>query len=231
MHDIDRAMFEAGEFDMETEEESLESEDFLGILSSLLERESYPGEVSSETELSETHAMQLANELLEVSGETELEDFLGDLATRAMNAVGGFARSDVGKAIGTGLRQVAKQALPVVGRAVGDWAAPGVGGDIGATLASAAGDAFGLELEGLSQEDREFEAAQAFVRLAHDAGAVAGDAPLDAPPEAVARAALITSAGRYAPGLLPLFGHGRRSVRGREGRWVRQGRSIVIHGL
>jgi hypothetical protein len=233
MHDIDRAMFEVGESEQETETEVFENEDFLGVLSSILEREGYPSsaQTSGEYELAEGHEIQLANEMLELSSEEELEQFLADLARRAMGAVGGFVRSDVGQAIGSGLRQVAKQALPSIGRAVGNWVVPGTGGDIGASLATTAGDAFGLELEGLSQEDREFEAARAFVRFAHGAGVAGGDAPPQAPPDPVAKAALITSARQYAPGLLPYLDDYPRGRGGRGGRWVRRGRAIVINDL
>ncbi|MBK6506124.1 MAG: hypothetical protein IPG02_10755 [Ignavibacteria bacterium] len=43
--------------------------------------------------------------------------------------------------------------------------APGLGTAIGGALGSAASNMFELELEGLSQEDREFETAKAYVRL------------------------------------------------------------------
>jgi hypothetical protein len=60
------------------------------------------------------------------------------------------------------LKPLAKAALSIEGRALGTF----VGGPVGGKLASAAGRMFGLELEGLSAEDREFEVARRFVRFA-----------------------------------------------------------------
>jgi len=124
---------------------------------------------------------------------------------------------------------VARQALPSVGRAIGNYVAPGVGGDIGATIASTAGDVFGLELEGLSQEDREYEEARAFVRFADHVCRAAAAAPPAAPPEQVAQTAMIAGARRYAPGLLAVLTRRRPVTAGRgRGRWVRRGQNILI---
>jgi hypothetical protein len=88
-----------------------------------------------------------------------------------------------------------------------------------------AGRALGLELEGLSQEDREYEAARQFVRFASEAvnNAVQSPSP---DPIAAARSASVTAARRYAPGLLRGRGVSAPALRG--GRWVRQGRNIVV---
>ena len=61
-----------------------------------------------------------------------------------------------------------KGSPPGRGRAVGSWVSPG-GGDLGSQLATQAGQLLGLELEGLSEEDREFEASRQLVRLASSA--------------------------------------------------------------
>ena len=75
---------------------------------------------------------------------------------------------------------MAKAALPIAGRALGTFVGGPVSGMIGGKLASAAGRMFGLELEGLSVEDREFEVAQ---RLVWFASATTKNA-LSAPPTA-----------------------------------------------
>jgi hypothetical protein len=75
------------------------------------------------------------------------------------------------------LKSVAKTALPMAGGALDNLVLPGVGGATGGKLASAAGSMFGLELEGLSQDDREFEVAKQYVRLAGDATKIALSAP------------------------------------------------------
>ena len=53
---------------------------------------------------------------------------------------------------------------------------------MGSKLASAAGSMFGLELEGLSYEDQEFEVAKQVVRLGGAAANIAAQAPQSAPP-------------------------------------------------
>ena len=99
------------------------------------------------------------------------------------------------------------------------------GGAIGGKLASAVGRIFGLELEGMSGEDQEFEVARRFVRLAASAAQKA----------AAARSAVAAAARRHAPGLLSPSVGGTLSTaygggRARWGRWVRRGRKIIVLG-
>ena len=152
-----------------------------------------------------------------------------------MKKVGGFVgkavRSPLGQQLGGLLKGVAKQALPMAGAALGNLVLPGVGGAIGGKLASAAGSMFGLELEGLSQEDREFEVAKQFVRLAADATKAAVTAPPAANPSAVARDAVAQAAQKFAPGLFTGGSNGSHMAGGMTGRWVRRGRRIVIYGV
>jgi hypothetical protein len=214
MHDLDRTQmeFEQAEFG---------------------EQEALPYELESRQPLDEVEEMEFASQLLELQDEAELDQFLGSLLGRAASAAGQLLRSDAGRALTQQLKDVARKALPVAGRAVGRWAAPGVGGDVGARLAAQAGALLGLELEGLSGEDREFEVARQFVRLAGAAGEEAALAPPGIPPRAAAQAAMAAAAQRYAPGLLQgeLDGrreHGRSRRQERSGRWVRRGRTIVL---
>jgi hypothetical protein len=210
MHDIDRSMFETG----------LE----LGEFAELGEYEY--GE--SEWEFGETSAeTELATELLEVSSEAELDRFLGSLLSTAAGAARRFASSDTGRQLGGILKGAAKKALPVIGRGIGGAIDPRFAAT-GGRLAQAAGSLFGLELEGLSQEDQEFESARAFVRFATDAARRAAAAPPAAPPEVVARQAAAEAAAQHAPGLVPALQLPTR--RGRRGRWVRQGSSIILLG-
>jgi len=193
--------------------------------------------------LDEATEVQLASELLEAQSSGELDRFLGDVLSRAAGAVGraagAFARSDTGRALGGIARDAARQSLPVLGRAAGQWLGGSTGGAIGADLARAAGDYFGLELEGLSEQEAEFEAYRAFVRFVWAAALLAASAPRDYPPSATARRAIAEAARQYAPGLLPWFtdgdrprgagsGRGRRTSGGTEGRWQRRGGSIVL---
>src|SRR5262245_63375541 len=145
MHDIDRirletqsetGMFETGPFEAEQFEFSQAGTTYGA------------GEVFGETE-----TLELASELLGVASEAELDRFLGDLIGRAGKAIGKFIRSPEGQAIGGILKGAAKQVLPGIGSAVGGYLGGAKGATLGGDLASAASRAFGLELEGLSNED------------------------------------------------------------------------------
>jgi uncharacterized protein (DUF697 family) len=162
------------------------------------------GALTSEGEspLSETQEMELTAELLEVASEEELEEFLGKLFKGVAKGVGGFIRGPVGKALGGVLKGVAKKALPVVGGALGSMVAPGIGTSIGSKLGSLASGLFEMELEGMSQEQAEFEVARRVVRLAATSAAHAAKAPQSAPPAKVARVALTQAARQHAPGML-----------------------------
>ena len=165
--------------------------------------------------LNETQEMELATELLEINSEEELEEFLGKLISGAVRGIGNFAKSGVGKALIGGLKSVAKAALPVVGGAVGSFLAPGVGTALGSKLGSMASGLFELELETMNEEEAEFAVAQEIVRLGARAAQTASAAPRNAPPRAVARAAIITAARRHAPGLArsSRYGGGRPPAR------------------
>lgn len=155
------------------------------------------GEYEGEASLNETMEMELAAELLSVTNEAELEQFLGGLFKKAA----GFIKSPVGRALGGVLKGIAKKALPVVGGALGSFIAPGIGTSIGSSLGSAASNLFELEMEGLSNEDREFEVARRVVRLASTAARHAAKAPANVNPVQVARKSVFAAARRHAPGL------------------------------
>lgn len=235
MHNIDRTVgetsFEFGnEFGNETFEFGNEME-FENESFEFGNEYEYENEYSGE--MNEALEMELATELLSVTNEAELEQFLGGLFKKVASGVKNFAKSSAGRALGGMLKSVAKKALPIAGAALGNLIAPGVGGAIGGKLAGMAGKAFGLELEGLSAEDREFEIARAYVRFASDAARRANRSPHQArQPQLAARTAITEAARRYAPGLLrsaTSFSQGTGS--GRSGRWVRRGNSLIIYGV
>lgn len=146
---------------------------------------------------------ELATELLEITSEAELDQFLGKLASSVIKGASTFLKSPVGKALGGVLKNVAKTALPAIGGALGSMIVPGAGTAIGAKLGSMAG---GLikeeEAELMSEAEAEFESAQRYVRFARSAWSNAARAPRNLPPRAVVRAASISAARRYAPTLL-----------------------------
>jgi hypothetical protein len=193
-------------------------------------------EWSGETEwggevFNEAETMELTGELLEVTNEAELDRFLGDLIKKAGHAIGSVVSSPVGKAVGGFLKGAAKQLLPVAGGALGGFVGGPLGAQIGSGLASKAGSALGLEAE-MSQEDREFEGAKQFVKMAADTVKTAAAAPTGANPVAVAKAAVTTAAEKHAPGLLHGTGVAPRPPgkhgHGHTGRWVRHGRNVII---
>ena len=155
-----------------------------------------------EVPLHESQEMEMAAELLECTNEEELDRFFGGLFRKVGGLIGRVVRSPIGRALGGVLKPLAKAALPIAGKALGTFVGGPVGGMVGGKLASAAGRLFGLELEGLSAEDREFEVARRFVRFASSATRNALAASPTANPQAVAKAAVAAAARRLAPGLL-----------------------------
>jgi hypothetical protein len=87
----------------------------------------------------------------------------------------------------------------------------------GDTDARAKGRFFGIELEGLSPEDQEFETAKAFVRFAGEATRLAASAADALPAVNVAHAAALQSARRNAPGWLQLARPATASITGPHG--------------
>jgi len=227
MHDIDRTQLEVNPeaFEFEQQEQ--------------FEQFEMPGE-TGEVVLGEAEVMELAAELLEVTNEQELDRFLGNLIRKASKAVGGIVRSPLGQAIGGVLKGVARKALPLAGTALGGIIGGPIGANIGSGLASAAGSAVGLETETLNQEDREYEGAKQFVRLAANTIKHASAASPAANPRAVAQSAalqatrvlaplLLEPAGVASTGYLP--GYTGPELRGRSGRWIRRGSKIVLLGV
>ena len=171
---------------------------------------------STRSDEAEAEAAELAAELLEITSEEELEEFLGKLASTVVRGAKNFMKSGVGKAVGGALKSIAKTALPAVGGALGSFLLPGVGTAIGARLGSMAGGLLEVgEAEALGEAEAEYEAAQRYVRFARAAYANASRAPRNTPPRSVARAATVTAARRYAPGLLRDRSDDRRRNRGR----------------
>lgn len=245
MHDIDRTTLEFGQ------EMGYEGEQY----------EFGQGEWSGEGGLlTESEEMELANELLSVTNEAELDQFLGNFLKKAASVAGSVIKSPIGQAVGGVLKGVAKKALPMAGGAIGGYFGGPLGAKIGSGLASAAGGALGLEAEGETMgEDREYEGAKTFVRIAADTVNRASQAR-GGDPRAVAQAAATAAARQHAPGLLAKGGmqgaaacapKGRGQAAGMQrggmggmgggmggagagggtsGRWTRQGGKIILYG-
>jgi hypothetical protein len=93
-----------------------------------------------------------------------------------------------------------------------------------------AGKALGLELEGLSLEDREFEGAKQFVKFAGETVKNTVSAPPTADPRTAAQTAAVSAAQQHVPGLLRPAAAAVPATNGRAraGRWIRQGRNIIL---
>lgn len=208
MHDIDRTQAEyfgnmeademqtsgyAGEF----EEYDSETDEF-----ETDELNEYGNEMEFEDNevLSEADEMELASELLEVQDEAELEQFLGSFFRKIKPFAGNFLRSSAGRALGGHLKKflrgnlgkltgLAAQGLNAVVPGAGILAAP-----FAQRAGNALGGALGLEFEGLSGEDQEFEAARALVRTGGEAIKQAASMPPNTPPQVVAQTAMTAAA-------------------------------------
>jgi len=182
-----------------------------------------------ESPFSQEEVEELAANLLEISDEQELDQFLGGLFKKARRVVGGAMKSPLGGLIKGAIKNV----LPLAGSALGNLVVPGLGGVIGGKLASSAGSLLGLEYEALAPEDQEFEVAKGLVQMAGTAIQNAAQSPPTGDPQAAARSAVIAAAKAHIPGLLQpkrgLNGGARR--RPASGRWFRRGDKIVLHNV
>lgn len=165
--------------------------------------EAYEHEAYETHELHEALELELAQELLEITTEAELEEFLGKLVKRVARGASSFMKSGIGKAVGGVLRNVAKTALPMVGSALGSMVAPGLGTAIGGKLGGMAANLLEAEeRETMGEAEAEMEAARRYVRWASGTVRNAMRAPYGTPPRVVARSAAVASARRYAPALV-----------------------------
>lgn len=157
----------------------------------------YETVAEAEAPFSEQEETELAMELLSVSSEAELEQFLGNVFKKAWKGI-----KKIAKPLGGALKGIAKAALPMVGGALGSFIPiPGVGTALGSALGSAVSKALEVELNEMgemAQEDREFEMARRVVRIAGTAANLAADS--DGSPHAL-RNALLQAVRAHAPHL------------------------------
>jgi hypothetical protein len=230
MHDIDRVR-------LETQVETFESGPFEAEQFEFDKAEA-SGDGQSGEVFNEAGEMELASEMLEITNEAELDRFLAGLIEHAGRTVGRFAGSPAGQALGGILKAAAKRVLPILGSAIGGYLGGQRGAQFGSQVTSAASRIFGLELEGLSPEDQEFEVARRYVRFAGEALKNLALAPTTADPSAAANTAAVAAARTHAPGLLqaapaipPEPPPSSRLPVGPSGRWVRRGNKIVLYGI
>jgi hypothetical protein len=170
----------------------------------------------------------LATQLLEIADDQELDEFLGRVIAGATDAARRFARSDTGQALKGIAKDAARRALPVIGRGIGGLVSP-AGARGGETIGRGIGQVFGLELEGLSLQDQQFEAARSYLRWLRTATRTADRYGSSMSPRAAARRAAIGAARRHAPGLVPLVERAGGQLR--QGRWERRGDAILLFNV
>ncbi len=156
MHDIDSTRLEASPDQNEYQEYQEFASDMGGG----------QGEAGFEMLMSEADEEALAAELLGVSSEEEMDQFFGKLFRKIRRGVKVLGRGPLAGI----LKGIAKKALPFVGGALGSAIPiPGLGTAIGTSLGGAAANLLEGETDHLEVEDREFQMAKRFVRLASQA--------------------------------------------------------------
>lgn len=173
---------------------------------------------------SEQQEMALAMELLNVTSEEELDQFLGKVFKSAWKGIkkAGAAVGKVAGPLGSVLKGVAKTALPFVGGALGSMIPiPGVGTALGSMAGRALAGALEAETAGMDGQEAEMEMARRFVRIAGTAAQQAVEGGARDPREAVRQAvsaAMRTHVSR----------RDRSGARRSSGSWRRDGNSLVV---
>lgn len=231
MHDIDRTQPELDPEQFEPEGEAFQDEGSADEAEALGDEElgeDAGREGEAEGPFSDGEELELAQELLGISDEAELDQFLGGVLKRAWKQVKRYVPAAIpipGQLRGI-LQGVAKQVVPTLAGAAGTFLGGPAGGAIAAKLGSLASQALQSELEGLGPDDRDLEAARRLVRVAGTAAAQAATARPGGNPLAVAQDAVTAAVRQHMPGD---GGYRRRRRRGRSGRWVRKGDRIIIY--
>lgn len=214
MHDIDGTLLRGVQSEWETDNESEWETDNEWETQDEFEFET-DGEFEFEAGMDAEEA--LANELLELDGEAEMEQFLGGV-----------------------IRQAAKRAVPLAkqaGRFLFNTAKPhlkqawtGIGNDLvnkGADTArgwvdQSANRLFGESPNG-SKNRASLNVARRVVQAAQTTGKQMARLPPSAPPSAV-RAVVTKAYQRYFPPVT-------RGGVGRRGTWVRKGNKVILFGI
>lgn len=217
MHDLDRTLRS-----QESETEADFETEFFGESEGDFEEESY--------EFSEEQEIDLAAELLAVSDDRELDQFLGGLLRKARGAIGSGLKKY--------LKPLARKLIPIAGTAIGGFFGGPLGAKVGGKLGSFATKLFEVDFESMDSEAQDMEVARNFVRFANAAANNAAVAPRTADPNKAARSAIVRAAKTHAPGLL----RNRNSVSvgasanttqdsSNTGRWIRRAGRIVLLGV
>jgi hypothetical protein len=242
-YEYERGPFQPGLYETGYEMYEDEDEAFLAEILSNVTGSPRPGFAGAprpwaSSPLSATQEMELTAELLEIASEEELETFFRNVADGVAQSIGNTIGPERAYALGRVLTSFAKSALPVatgaVGATLGTMAVgpatpflgpaaanlPKVGWNVGVATGTGMTKAMGLELEGMTQEQAEFETGRRLLRMAATAATHAAKAPRNVPAKKVARVAITKAVRQHAPGLLSGAGGGPR---GRQPRHPRPG--------
>ena len=244
MHDLDRTLRtydNESESDMEWEAGDYEEEyDTEGEYDQEYDQEfepEYDQEYDRESgALSEEEENELAAELLTLSNEAELDQFLGKFLKR----IGGGLKKAFNP-LRKVLRPLAKKLLPIAGTAVGTFFGGPAGAAIGGKAGAFASKLFETDFESMPAGEREMDVARRFIRFASAAAQEVADAPDDADPNDVTKTAVANAASAHAPGLAQKMEEepdktdseppaAPASPRGNSGTWFRRRGVIIVRG-
>lgn len=173
---------------------------------------------------SSEYELEFGTDLLEISNERELGNFFADVVMKVSGKGSQILRSPLGRKLVDTLKYAARPVLPIRSNATSGPAINALGVTTVNDLELKAAKIFGLELEGLSPEDKEFEVAQQFIRFAMDTIKRATESEIPGDPQRTVENALAQAARQHAPGLLA---HGTQDLPS-NGRWVRKGSHIIV---
>lgn len=156
MHNVDRTLQEFGTIGQEMEngysQESYGQQEFGQEMGQEFGNEfefEYGQEMGQETQ-QEQQEFEAALELLEISNEQELNQFLGGLLSRAAglakNAASSFVKSQTGQALGRHLVNFGKQTLPKLATQYGGKAGGSLGQRVGQAIGGRIGGAAGSRI-------------------------------------------------------------------------------------
>ena len=265
MHNLDRTTLDNSEFEYAYDQEFEWEDEYEGDTISIEEEayndyedeyeyeEALYGEEMDEEDdlevepaLEESDEYELASELLNVSSDEELEYFLHEVRKkvarrhpRLKKRMAQATRSPRGRATrkrsGGLFKKLAKGALKIGGSAVGAALGGPLGAKIGRAAGKGVGKMMGLELEGMSPEDQEFEVAKRLTRFQAETEKQLAKDSKKMPPKLAVKRAAKKAAAKHLPGLVAKKGanrsqHGKR--RPQKGIWYRnQAGNIVLKGI
>lgn len=190
----------------------------------------------------EMYEAELANELLNVQSEEELNHFLGNLIKGAWRGAKNFYNSSAGQALKNqviaGAKSIGRKALPSLGSAVGGY----FGGSAGAKLGNQFGDwAAGRFLNEMEMEtaggDQVDNARRLIQMVRRSSGRIAHLAQSGQPLNRnTVHGVILQAAKQSFPSWIPdrtgpSYTGGGASAQTNTGTWYRQGNQIILSGV